>query len=129
MILGRDVALSSQHIRARDVVSTVSELHLESARTSSSSEKLMSKTNTKNWCPILCHCRSDMFDSLVHDRWITRTVRDEETIVILASKGWKVIVPRTDENFYASLQEAAQLVVLQSNIQTQNTYGSTGRML
>jgi hypothetical protein len=129
VILGCNVTFSSQHIRTGDIVSTVSELHLESARASSSSEKLMPKTNTKNWCPILCHCRCNMFDSLVHDRWITGTVGDEETIVVLASKGWKVIVPRTDQNFYPSLQEAAQLVVLQSNIQTQNTYGSTGRML
>lgn len=129
VILGCNVTLSSQHVRTGDIVSTVSKLHLESARTSSSSEKLMSKTNTKNWRPILCYCRCDMFDSLVHDRWITGTVRNEETIVVLASKGWKVIVPRTDQNFYASLQEASQLVVLQSNIQTQNTYGPTGRML
>lgn len=66
-----------------------------------------------------------MLHGLLHYCRVTGTVGDKKTIVVLASKGWKIIVPWADHDLYASLQEAPQLVVLQSNIQAQYAYRST----
>lgn len=57
MVLGCDMTFSSHHVGTRDVVPTVSELHLEGICTSSSSQQLMSQADTENWCSVLCHCR------------------------------------------------------------------------
>jgi len=52
-----------------------------------------------------------MPNGLAHHGRITRTVGNEETIIVFASKGWEVIVPGADHNFHTSSKKAAQLIV------------------
>ena len=82
----------------------------------------MSQADAKDWGSVLFHGRSEVLDCLFHHGGITRTVGDEETIVVFASKTWEVIIPGADQDLYSSRQKASQLVVFQTNIQAQNTY-------
>jgi hypothetical protein len=66
-----------------------------------------------------------MLHGLLHHGRITRAIGDEEAIVVLTSKGWEIVVPRTDHDLNASLEQTPQLIVLQTNIQAQYTQGSS----
>ena len=116
VILGCDVTFPGQHVGARDVVSTITELHLQCARTSCSGQQLMTKTDAKDGYPVLLQCRGNVLNRLLHHGRVTRTVGDKETVIVLASKGWEVVIPWADHDFHAAFQEAAQLVIFQSNV-------------
>ena len=66
-----------------------------------------------------------MLDRLFHNGRITWSIGDEQTIIFLASQLREVVVPRDDLNLDTSVDQAAQLVVLQTNIDANNTHGST----
>ncbi|KAK5624301.1 hypothetical protein RRF57_000017 [Xylaria bambusicola] len=52
VILRSNVTLARNHARARDVVPTVTELHLFGTGSSSLGEQLVAKTNSEHWCTI-----------------------------------------------------------------------------
>jgi hypothetical protein len=76
----------------------------------------MAKTDTEDGCPVLLHRRCNVSNSHLHHSRVTRTVGDEKSVIVLASKGWKVVVPWADLNFYAAFEEAAQLIIFKANI-------------
>jgi hypothetical protein len=80
----------------------------------------MTKANTKDGCAVFFHGSSDIVDSLGHHSWIARTVGDEKTIIVLASKGWEIVVPGAYQNLNATLDQASQLVELKTDIQGQD---------
>lgn len=96
VVLGCDITSPIHHACAGNVVSSISELHLQCACTCSSGQELMSQANTKDWCPVLSHSRFDVLYCLLHHGRVTGTIGDEEPIVVLACKGWEIIVPGTD---------------------------------
>ena len=125
VVLGSDVALSGEHVGARNVVAAVTELHLEGLGAGGASEKLVTKTDTEDGCPGLLHSGLNVLDGVLHDRWVTGSVGQEETVVVLSSERREVIVPGHDLDLNTALDEAAQLVELETDINTQNTHGST----
>jgi hypothetical protein len=125
VVLRSDVALSGEHVGARNVVSAVTELHLEGFGASSASEQLVSKTDTEDGCPCLLQSCLNVLDSVLHHRWVTRSVGQEETVVLLACELGEVVVPGHNLDFDTALDEAAQLVELETDINTENTHGST----
>ena len=78
----------------------------------------MTKTNTKNWC--LCFLQSllQSCNSFIHNSWITRTVGDEQTVVLFFSE---IIVPRNNQQFNTSSDKASNLVILHTNINNNNS--------
>jgi hypothetical protein len=99
MVLRSDVTLSRNHTGAGNIVAAVTELHLDGMRTNSSSEELVSQTDTKYRCPSLL----DHFGNVVHRGgdcgWVTWTVGNEETIVVLRGQSWKIVVPGYNQDF------------------------------
>jgi hypothetical protein len=112
MILGSNVTFSSQHVRAWNIVAAVSKLHLQGRCARSPREKLVTKANTKDWGAVLLNGGFDVIDSFSHHSWITWTVGDEETIVILAGKGGEVVIPWAYEDLNTTPDETPQLVEL-----------------
>lgn len=125
VVLRGDVALSGENVGARNVVAAVTELHLEGFGASSASEQLVSKTNTEDGCPGFLQSRLDVLDCVFHHSWVTGSVGQEETVVLLACQLGEIVVPGHDLDFHAALDEAAQLVELETDINTENTHGST----
>ena len=125
VVLGSDVALSGEHVGARNVVTAVTELHLEGLGAGGTSKKLVTETDTEDRCPGLLHSGLNVLNGVLHDGWITRSVGQEETIVVLACQGGEIVVPWHDLDLHAALDEAAQLVEFETDINTQNTHGST----
>lgn len=102
-------------------MSTVTKLQLQGAGTCSSGKQLVSEADTKDWCALLLDGSLDVVDGLGHHGWITWTVGDEETIVVLASKGWEIIVPRAYQNLNTAGDQASELVVLETDVQAEDT--------
>jgi hypothetical protein len=125
VVLRGDVALSGEHVGARNVVSAVTKLHLEGFGAGSASEQLVSKTDTKDGCPCLLQSCLNVLDSVLHHCWVTRSVGQEETVVLLACELGEIVVPGHNLDFDTALDEAAQLVELETDINTENTHGST----
>jgi len=106
-------------------VPTVTELHLDGIGAGSASQQLVSKTDTEDGCSRLLHRGPDVLDSILHHSWITRTVGDEQPIVLLTSQLREVVIPRHHLDLDTALDEAAQLVELETDIDTDNTHGTT----
>ena len=125
VVLRGDVALSGEHVGARNVVAAVTELHLEGFGAGSASEQLVSKTDTEDRCPGLLQSCLNVLDSVLHHGGVTGSVGQEETVVLLACELGEIVVPWHDLDFHAARDEAAQLVELETDINTENTHGST----
>ncbi|CAI6053242.1 unnamed protein product [Clonostachys chloroleuca] len=120
VVLGGDVALSGHHARAGDVVASISELHLLCLGSGGSGEELVSQANTKHWGLVLLHRGRDVLGGGVDNGRVTGTVGDEETIILVAGILHDVMVPGDHEDLDAALEEASELVVLHTHIDTQN---------
>lgn len=110
-------------------MTAVSELHLEGLGACGSGQQLMSKTDTENWRSGLSHGGLDMDNGILHHGGVTRTVGDEQTVILLAGQFGKVVVPRNDLNLNSALEKAPQLVELETNVHTDDSKGTTGWML
>ena len=97
-------------------MAAVTKLHLQGACTRGSCEELVTKADTENWGAVLLNGSFDMVDSLGHHSWVTWTVGDEETIVVLAGKGGEVVIPRAYKDLNTTFDETPQLVVLEPDI-------------
>lgn len=129
MILRGDVASTRDEIGARNVHSSVAKLHLLSLGARGSSEKLVTKTDSKDGRSRLIKGYPDMLNSLLHHSGISRTIRYKESIILLASQLWEIIVPRNDLDLDTTSDQAAQLVVLETNIDANDAYWTARRML
>lgn len=128
MVLRGDVALSCEQTGARNVRTTVTELHFECIGASGSCKKLVTQANTEYGSPGLVHGILDVFDCALHHGRVTRTVRDEESIVLLASKQREVVVPRYLEDLDASPDQASQLVVFETHVDCDYAHCAAGGM-
>lgn len=126
MVLGSNVTFSSQHVRARNIVAAVTKLHLQGTCARCSREELVAKADTEDWGAVLLNGGFDVVDGFSHHSWITWAVGDEETIVVLSSKGGEVVVPWAYKDLNTTPDEAPQLVVLESDIQAQYSDWAAG---
>lgn len=111
------MTLSCQHVCARDIVTSVSELHLKSGSACRPGQELMTKADTEDGGAVALHSRRDVLDGGIHHSRVSRTIGYEKTIVIFSGELGEVVVPRTDQNLNAAIQETPQLVVFQSDVQ------------
>jgi hypothetical protein len=65
----------------------------------------------------------------LHHSWVTGTVGDEETVVVLASELGEVVVPRDLEDFDASPYQASQLVVFETDVDGDHAHRTAGGVL
>lgn len=121
VILGGDVALARQHAGTGDVVTAVTELHLERLGTNGTSNQLVAQANTKDRSSGLLQGLGQIVHSFREHRWVTRTVRHKQTVVVLAGKLGEIVVPRHNENLNTTSKQATQLVELHTNVQAKDT--------
>lgn len=129
VVLRSDVALSGNHACARDIVATVTELHLLRCGARSAGEELVAQADTKDGSLVLLHDSRNVLNRLFEDSWVTRTIGDEQTIVLFTSGLCKIIVPGADEDLDTALEEASELVVFHADVDAQDTDGAAGWML
>ncbi len=91
-------------------MASVAKLHLHRFGPGSASQQLVSEAYGKDRGPILLYGRCNMAYSYLERSGIARTVRDEQSIVILTSKLGKITVPRYNENLNTSTYKASQLI-------------------
>ncbi|KAI6769203.1 hypothetical protein HG531_010307 [Fusarium graminearum] len=120
VVLRSDVTLASDHAGARNVVASVTELHLLGGGTSSTGEELVTQADTKDGDLVLLEDGSDVLDGVLEDGGVTGTVGEEETIEFVNGAG-NIVVPGADKDFDTTLEEAPQLVELHTDIEAQNT--------
>jgi hypothetical protein len=122
------MAPAGDHVGTWDVVTSVTKLHLQGFSARRPREQLVSKTDAENGCSGLVHCRLDVLHRFLHHGWVTRTVRDEQTIVLFARQTREVVVPWHDFDLDSSSQQTSQLVVFEANVYTYYTERATGRV-
>lgn len=128
VVLGCDIASSGNHVRARDVGTTVAVLHLHGVGAGSSGEQLVSKTDAEDGDPGFVHGCFDVPDGRLHHGGVTWTVRDEQTVIVLACQLREVIVPGHDLNLNSAPHKTSQLVELEANVNNDYTDGAAGGM-
>ncbi|KAF3384345.1 hypothetical protein F1880_003105 [Penicillium rolfsii] len=129
VVLGSDVTLARQHAGARNVVATVTEQHLGGGSADGAGNQLVTETDTEDWCPGILQGLGQVVDSGGQGGGVTRTVGNEQTVVVLASQGGEIVVPGHDHDLDATGKQAAQLVIFHTNIQAQNPDGAARRVL
>lgn len=110
-------------------MATVSEFHLEGASSRSSGEQLMAETDSEDGYPAQVHHSSDALNGGLHERGITGTIRNKETVVIRARQRWKIVVPRHDFDLDTPLYQTPQLVIFETNIDANDLDGTPRGML
>lgn len=106
-------------------MTAVTELHLHGRSTRSSGEQLVTQADTEDWHSSFLDVLLNVLDSLLHHCWVTGTVGDEQTIVLLACKSREVVVPWHLNNLDTSVDEASQLVVLKTDIDSHDSDGTS----
>jgi hypothetical protein len=120
VVLRSDVTLASDHAGARNVVASVTELHLLGGGAGSTGEELMTQADTEDGDLVLLEDGSDVLNGGLEHGGVTGTVGEEETIKVVNGTG-NVVVPRAHQDFDTTLEEAPQLVELHTDIEAQNT--------
>lgn len=126
MILRRDVTSAGDHVCAGNIVTTVTEFHLFGACAGRSGDELVTQTDTKDGDPILLHGSRNVLDRILHHGRIAGAVGDEKTIVLVTSESRKIVIPRADEDFDTAVQQAAQLIELQTHVQAEHAQWPAG---
>lgn len=129
MILRSDITSAGKQIRTRNVVSTVTKLHLGRLCTGSTSEKLMPQANAKDGRPRFVNRSAYVSYCVLHHGRITRSIGNEQAIIVLAGQLWKVVVPRHDQDLYAAFHQTTELVKLEADIYTDYAHRPTRRVL
>ena len=101
-------------------MSAVTEFHLQSIRACGPCEQLVAKTDAEDGNTGILDGGSDMLDRLLHHGRITGSIGDEEAVVTISGEGWEVVVPRNDENLDSAIHKTSQLVVFETNVNTDN---------
>ena len=81
----------------------------------------MAQTDTEDRDSSLADVGLDVLDGLFHHRRVTRTVGNEETIIFLASQRREIVVPGDNLDLDSALDQASELVVLETNINAYDT--------
>ena len=120
VVLRSDVALARDHAGTGDVVTAVTELHLLGLGTGRAGDQLVTQTDTKDRGAALIERLGQVFDGFRGHDGVTGSVRNEQTIVVLARKGREIVVPGDDQDFDTASQQTTQLVELQADVQAQH---------
>ena len=123
------MALASEQACARDVGTAVTKLHLDCAGAGCTGKQLVTKTDTEDGCAGLVHGGLDVLDGSLHHGWVTGTVGDEETIVVLAGELGEVIVPGNLQNLDSPTYEASELIVFETHVDGDDTNRAARRVL
>ena len=105
VVLRSDVALSSDHAGARNVVASVTELHLLGGGASSTGEELVTQADTEDGDFVLLEDGSDVLNGGLEHGGVTGTVGEEKTIKVVNGTG-DIVVPRANKDFNTTLEEA-----------------------
>jgi hypothetical protein len=89
----------------------------------------MTETDTKYGRPSLLERLCQVVNRRRECGWVTRTVRDEKTIIVLSSECGEIVVPGNDKHFNTTSEEATQLVELETDVQAENAEGTAGGVL
>jgi hypothetical protein len=101
-------------------VTAVTELHLGSLGADGAGNQLVTQTDTENGCASILEHLGEVLGGDIQGGRVTGTVGHEETVEVLSSKGREIVVPRDDQDFNATGEQAAQLVILHTNIQAEH---------
>jgi len=105
VVLRSDVTLSSDHAGTRNVVTSVTELHLLGGGASSTGEELVTQADTEDGDFVLLKDGSDVLNGGLEHGGVTRTVGEEKTIKVVNGTG-DIVVPRANKDFDTTLEEA-----------------------
>ena len=98
MVLRCNVAFSGQTTSARDIVTTVTKLHLQSPRACRSRKKLVTQADAKNRRGAVFHDMSNISNSYGQHFRVTRPIRDEKSIIVFGGMGINVVIPRYNKD-------------------------------
>src|SRR5262249_16262952 len=109
-------------------MTAIAEFHFRGLGASSSCKQLMAQTDAEDRGSCFAQSDFQVFDSRFDHCWISRTVREKEAICVLPQQSRKVVIPRYHLDFNTARDKAAELIVFQTNINADDSYGSTGGM-
>lgn len=115
MVLAGDVTLASRQVQSRDVVSTISVLELDCASSSGKGKELMAKANTENWNLRGLHESTQMVDSFLAMRWVTRAIGDEHTVKVVSHLVDGKVIGK-DSDTCASSNQTSQDILLDTTV-------------
>jgi hypothetical protein len=127
VVLAGDVALASGQVQGGNVVSSVTVLELNGASTNGKSQKLVAETDSHDGDRRGLHQACKVVDSLLAVGWVTRTVGDEDTVVVLRNLVDGVVV-RKDGDGGTAVDQASQNVLLDTTVNESNVEIGTGRL-
>jgi len=97
VVLRGNVALSSHQVESRNVVGTVTVLHLDGLSTNGHGEKLVAKTDTHDGDLRGLHKLAEVVAGSAAVGWVTRTVGDEYTVEVASDLVDGVIVRQASD--------------------------------
>ncbi len=122
VVLGSDVALSSLVVQDRLVLSTVTKWQLLGGSSGGYTHELVTKTNTINRLDLVVREGNnlfELFDGFFAHHWVTRSVRQEKTIVEVHVRGeW--VIPWDDGQFTPALDQVSDNIVFHTAIDGNN---------
>ena len=122
VVLRSNVAFPSLMIQHRLILTTISKRKLLTLSSGSKAHELITHTNTINRLDFIFWACDDLLEFLdgrhAHG-WITRTVRQEQTVV-LVHFGCKWIIPWHHSQFNPTLDQLTNDIVLHSTIDSNN---------
>lgn len=127
VVLAGDVALASGQVQSGNVVSSVAVLELDGAGTNGESQKLVAKTDSHDGNGRSLHQASEVVDSLLAMSWVTGTVGDEDTVVVLRHLVDGVVV-REDGDGGTAADQASKDVLLDTAVNQSNVVRGTRRL-
>ena len=85
VVLGGDMALAGCQIQGWNVVGSVSVLELDGTCTCCKSKQLVTEANTHDWDLGRFHQSAQVVDGLLAVSWVTRAIRDENTVEVVSN--------------------------------------------
>lgn len=126
VVLACDVALARSQVQRRDVVSTVTVLHLDGASTSGQGHELVAQANSHDRDRGLIHQATQVVDSVHAVGRVTGAIGDEDAIDLVGNLVDRVVV-RQNRDRSSTADQAAQNVFLHSTVDQSNMEGRVGR--
>lgn len=125
VVLASNVALTSGQVQRRDVVSTVTVLHLDGASTGGQSQKLVAQADTHDWDRRRLNQSGQVVNGVLAMSWVTRAVRDEDTIEVRSDLVDGEIV-RQHSHSRSSANQAAEDILLDTAVDQSDVEGGVG---
>lgn len=126
VVLRGDVAATRDERGTGNVGSTVSVLELEGRGSRGASEKLVTEADTEDGEGAELDGLGEVGGGSGEGGGVAGSVRDEKPIEGLLGRGEVVVVPGNDLELDSTLDEAANLVVLHSDVDAEDAKGAAG---